>query len=72
MDDKETDEKPHRDTHRRARNRRSCRDHDKPYQHKDHLTTNPKETMTDIAHRPSCSLSGMPKPSPSSRWRRII
>ena len=43
MDDKETDEKPHREKHRRARNGRSCRRHDKPYQHKDHLTTNPKE-----------------------------
>lgn len=42
-EEKENDEKPHRDKHRRARNGRSCRRHDKPYQHKDHLTTNPKE-----------------------------
>lgn len=44
MNDKETNEKSqHRDTHRRARNGRFCRRHDKPYQHKDHLTTNLKE-----------------------------
>ena len=43
VNDKETDEKSHRDTHRRARNGRFCRRHDKPYQHRDHLTTDPKE-----------------------------
>ena len=45
-EEKKTDEKPHRDTHRRARNGRFCRRHDKPYQRRDHLITNPKEFGT--------------------------
>lgn len=43
MPETQTDEKPRRDKHHRARNGRFCRRHGKPYRCTDDLTTDPKE-----------------------------